>query len=355
MSASSQRNANPEGSGLASRSTGLATAAPIGTVILLVVLAALAALPVIVEAQPPGKVPRVAYLNATSAASAAWAVEPFRQGLRELGYIEGQNILIEYRWADGRFERLPALAAELARSKVDVIVAQNTVAAVAAKNATSTIPIILVTVGDPVGSGLAASLARPGGNVTGLSLFPTPAISGKQLELLKEAFPTLRQVAVLANPANPPTADLLTETERAARSLGLQLRVVEVREPKDFDGAFATIKNDGLPALLVIADPLVNENRGRIVGFAAANRLPAIYPYRTFVDAEGLMSYGVDNSDLSRRAATYVDRILKGAKPAELPIEQPAKFELVVNLRTAKALALTIAPSLLLRADHVIE
>ena len=330
-------------------------AAPIGTVILLVVLAALAAPPVIAEARPAGKVPRVAYLNATSAASATWAVEPFRQGLRELGYIEGQNILIEYRWADGRFERLPALAAELARSRVDVIVAQNTVAAVAAKSATSTIPIILVTVGDPVGSGLAASLARPGGNVTGLSLFPTPAISGKQLELLKEAFPALRQVAVLANPANPPTADLLTETERAARSLGLQLRVVEVREPKDFDGAFTTIKDDGVPALLVIADPLVNENRVRIVGFAAANRLPAIYPYRTFADAGGLMSYGVDNSDLSRRAATYVDRILKGAKPADLPIEQPARFELVVNLRTAKALALTIAPTLLLRADHVIE
>ncbi len=329
--------------------------APIGTVILLAVLAALSALLVIAEAQPAGKVPRVAYLNATSAASATWAVEPFRQGLRELGYIEGQNILIEYRWADGRFERLPALAAELARSKVDVIVAQNTVAAVAAKNATSTIPIVLVTAGDPVGSGLAASLARPGGNVTGLSLFPTLAISGKQLELLKEAFPTLRQVAVLANPANPPTADLLTETERAARYLGLQLHVVEVREPKDFDGAFTTIKSNGLPALLVIADPLVNENRGRIVGFAATNRLPAIYPYRTFVDAGGLMSYGVDNSDLSRRAAIYVDRILKGAKPADLPIEQPAKFELVVNLKTAKSLALAIAPSLLLRADHVIE
>ena len=329
--------------------------APISTVILIVVLAMLAAPPLVAEAQPAGKVPRVAYLNVSSAASATWAVEAFRQGLRELGYIEGQNILIEYRWADGRFERLPALAAELARSKVDVIVAQNTVAALAAKNATSTIPIILVTVGDPVGSGLVASLARPGGNVTGLSLFPTLAISGKQLELLKEAFPTLSQVAVLANPANPPTADLLTETERAARSLGLRLRVVQVREPKEFGDAFATMKNERIPALLVIADPLVNDNRGRIVAFAATNRLPAIYPYRTFVDAGGLMSYGVDTSDLSRRAATYVDRILKGAKPAELPIEQPTKFELVVNLKTAKALGLTIAASLLLRADHVIQ
>jgi putative ABC transport system substrate-binding protein len=315
----------------------------------------LAAPPLVADAQPAGKVPRLAYLNASSAASATLAVEAFRQGLRELGYIEGQNILIEYRWADGRFERLPALAAELARSKVSVIVAANTVAALAAKNATSTIPIILVTVGDPVGSGLVASLARPGGNVTGLSLFPTLAISGKQLELLKQAFPTLSYVAVLANPSNPPTADLLKETELAARSLGLRLRIVHVREPKQFDDAFATMKNERIPALLVIPDPLVNDSRGRIVAFAATNRLPAIYPYRTFVDAGGLMSYGADVSDLSRRAATYVDRILKGAKPAELPIEQPTKFELVVNLKTAKALGLMIAPSLLLRADHVIQ
>jgi putative ABC transport system substrate-binding protein len=282
-------------------------------------------------------------------------VESFRQGLRELGHIEGQNILIEYRWADGQFERLPPLAAELAHLKVNVIVASNTPAALAAKHATRTIPIVLVTSGDPVGSGLVASLARPGGNVTGLSLSPTLAISGKQLELLKEAFPTVSHVAVLANPANPPTAGLLTETERAARSLGLRLRVVQVREPKQFDDAFATIKNERLPALLVIPDPLVNDERGKIVAFAATNRLPAIYPYRTFVDTGGLMSYGVDLSDLSRRAATYIDRILKGAKPAELPIEQPTKFELVVNLKTAKALGLTIAPSLLLRADQVIQ
>jgi putative ABC transport system substrate-binding protein len=315
----------------------------------------LLAAPLAAEAQQAGKVPRVGYLNASSAASATWVVEAFRQGLRELGYIEGTNILIEYRWADGRFERLAALAAELARSQVDIIVAQNTVAALAAKNATSTIPIILVTVGDPVGSGLVASLARPGGNVTGLSLFSTLAISGKQLELLKEAFPTLSQVAILANLANPPTADLLTETERAARSLGLRLRVVQVREPKEFGDAFATMKNERVPALLVIADPLVNDNRGRIVAFAATNRLPAIYPYRTFVDAGGLMSYGVDLSDLSRRAATYVDKILKGAKPADLPVEQPTKFELVINLKTAKALGLTISPSLLQRADQVIE
>src|SRR5262245_402969 len=311
--------------------------------------------PLAVEGQRAGNVPRVAYLNASSADNAIGVVEAFRQGLRELGYIEGQNIVIEYRWADGRFDRLPALAAELVRLTVDVIVAPNTPAALAAKNATSTIPIILVTSGDPVGSGLVASLARPGGNVTGLSLTPTLAITGKQLELLKQAFSTLSHVAVLANPANPPTADLLTETELAARSLGVQLRVVQVREPKQFDDAFATMKNERVPALLVIPDPLVNDSRGRIVAFAATNRLPAIYPYRTFVDAGGLMSFGVDLFDLSRRAATYVDRILKGAKPADLPVEQPTKFELVVNLKTAKTLGLTIPPSVLGRADEVIE
>ena len=330
-------------------------AAPIGTVILIMVLTMLAAPPLVADVQSEGKVPRVAYLNASSAASATSGVEAFRQGLRELGYVEGRNILIEYRWADGQFDRLPALAAELVRLKVDVIVAPNTVAALAARKATSTIPIVHVVAGDPVGSGLVTSLARPGGNVTGLSLFPTLEISGKQLELLKEAFPTVSHVAVLANATNPVTAGLLTETELAARSLGLRLRIVQVRESKEFDDAFAMMKKERVPALSVIPDPLVNDNRGRIVAFAATNRLPAIYPYRTFVDAGGLMSYGVDLSDLSRRAATFVDRILKGAKPAELPIEQPTKFELVVNLKTAKALGLTIPPSLLLRADHVIQ
>jgi putative ABC transport system substrate-binding protein len=324
-------------------------------VILIAIVTVLAAAPLVVDAQPVGKVPRVAYLSASSAASATWGVEAFRQGLRELGYIEGRSILIEYRWADGRFERLPALAAELARLTVDVIVASNTPAALAARNATTTIPIVLVTAGDPVGSGLVASLARPGGNVTGLSLFPTPEISGKQLELLKEAFPTVRHVAVLANPANPPTAGLLAEAKLAARSLGLRLRVVQVRASNKLDDAFATMKKERVSALSVIPDPLVNDSRDRIVAFAATNRLPAIYPYRTFVDAGGLMSYGVDLSDLNRRAATFVHRLLNGAKPAELPIEQPTRFELVVNLKTAKALGLTISPSLVLRADHVIQ
>jgi putative tryptophan/tyrosine transport system substrate-binding protein len=328
-------------------------AAPIRTSILIVVLTMLAALPLLADAQPAGKAPKIAFLSASSPINAT--VEAFRQGLRDLGYIEGRNIVIEYRWAEGRFDRLPALAAELLRLGVTVIVAGNTPAALAAKKATSTIPIILVTSGDPVGSGLAASLARPGGNVTGLSLTPTPAISGKQLELLKEAFPSITHVAVLANPANPPTAGLLKEIELAAQSLGLRLRVVQVQEPKEFGDAFATMKNERVPALLVIADPLVADNRDRIVAFAATNRLPAIYPYRLFVDAGGLMSYGADSSDLYRRAATYVDRILKGAKPAELPIEQPTKFELVINMRTARALGLSIPRQLLVRADRVIE
>lgn len=315
---------------------------------------ALVVAPLAASAQEPArKAPKVAYLSASSEISAT--IETFRQGLRELGYVEGRNIQIEYRWADGRFDRLPGLAAELVRLGVNVIVAANTPAALAAKNATSTIPIILVTSGDPVGSGLVASLARPGGNVTGLSLMPTLAIAGKQLELLKEAFPTLTHVAVLANPANPPTAGLLVEIELAARSLGLRLRVVQVREPKEFSDAFDTMKNERVSALLVIADPLVANNRARIVAFAATNRLPAIYPYGTFADAGGLMSYGANLSDLHRRAATYVDRILKGAKPADLPIEQPTKFELIINLKTAKTLGLKIPQLVLLRADRVIE
>jgi putative ABC transport system substrate-binding protein len=320
---------------------------------MIVVLTMLAALPLVANAQPAGKAPRVAYLSASSASSAT--VEAFEQGLRELGYVDGRNILIEYRWANGQFDRLPAIAAELVRLGINVIVAANTPAALAAKNATSTIPIILVTSGDPVGSGLVASMARPDGNVTGLSLTPTPAIIGKQLELLKEAFPTVTRVAVLANPANPPTAGLLVEIELAARSLGMRLRIVPVREPSEFNDAFDTIRNERLPALLVVADPLVNDRRDRIVAFAATNGLPAVYPYRTFVDAGGLMSYGADLSYLSRRAATYVDRILTGNKPAELPIEQPTKFELVVNLKAAKGLGLTLPPLLLLRADHVIQ
>ncbi len=313
------------------------------------------AAPLVAGAQQARKVPRIGYLSAASPSSDGEFTEPLRQGLRELGYAEGQNIVIEYRWAEGRFERLPDLAAELVRLKVDVIVASVTPAALAAKNSTGTIPIIVVTAADPVGSGLVASLAHPGGNVTGLTLTPSFGLSGKQLELLHEAFPKLRQVAVLANPANPPTAGFLRETELVARSLGVQLRVLEVRDPDELDGAFSTIKKAHARALLVIADPLMADQRSRIVAFAASSRLPATYPYRAFADAGGLMSYGANLDDLFRRAATYVDKILKGAKPSDLPVERPMRFELVINLKTAKALGLTIPQSLLNRAEEVIQ
>jgi putative tryptophan/tyrosine transport system substrate-binding protein len=317
-------------------------------------LAVLVALPLAVDAQGARTIARIGYLNAASAPAAAQVVDAFRQGLRELGYIEGQNLSIEYRWADGRFERLPALAQELVRRGVDVIVAPNTPAALAARQATSTIPVVFVFSGDPVGSGLVHSLARPGANVTGLSLTPTDAIGGKQLELVKQVIPAVDRVAVLANPANPPTQGLLAETERAARLLGMQLHVVPVSSLDGLDAAFEAINRAGVAALSVIADPLLNQHRARIVAFAAKNRLPAIYPYSSFVEEGGLMSYGVNLLDLSRRSASYVDRILKGAKPAELPIEQPTRFEWVIHLGTAKALGLTIPQSVLLRADQVI-
>lgn len=310
------------------------------------------AAPQAVDAQQAKKIPRIGY---STIASAADNLEAFRQGLRALGYIEGQNITVEYRLAAGNVDRLPELAAELISLKVDVIVAVGTPDALAAQKATQTIPIITVASADPVGSGLVASLARPGGNVTGLSTFAGPEMSGKQLELLKEIVPKLTHVVVLANPANPPTAGFLREAERAARSLGVQLRIVEARSPNDLDGAFSTIKKERAGALLVIADPVLVKNRSRIVAFAASSRLPAMYPYSLFVGVGGLMSYGANVTDLFRRAATYVDKILKGAKPADLPVEQPTKFELVINLRTAKALGLTIPQSVLIRADQVIE
>lgn len=319
------------------------------------VLALIVALPLAVDAQGARGMARIGYLNAASAPAAAQVVDAFRQGLRELGYVEGQNLVIEYRWADGQFERLPALADELVRQKVDVIVAPNTPAALAAKHASSTIPVVFVFGGDPVGSGLVQSLARPGANVTGLSLTPTDAIGGKQLELLKQAIPAVDRVAVLANPANPPTQGLLAETERAARSLGLQLRIVPVSSVDGFDAAFDAIGRAGVAALSVIADPLINQHRARIVAFAAKTRLPAIYPYANFVEEGGLMSYGVNLLELSRRSATYVDRILRGAKPTELPVEQPTRFEWVIHLGTAKALGLAVPPSVLLRADRVIQ
>ena len=305
------------------------------------------------EAQQPAKIPTIGYLGAGYRSSSL--TDAFRQGLRELGYVEGKNILTEYRYAEGKPELLPDLAAELVRLQVNVIVATVTPAAMAAKKATQTIPIITVTTADPVGSRLVASLAHPGGNVTGLSLVPGLEMSGKQLELLKEAVPKLTQVAVLIDPGNEPTARFLKEAEKAASSLVLHLRAVEARNADELNSAFSAINEKRPDALLVIASPILSANRTQIARFATSSRLPAMYPYSEFVDAGGLMSYGPHQPDLYRRAATYVDKILKGADPANLPIEQPTKFELVINLKTAQALNLTIPQSVLYRADKVIK
>jgi ABC-type uncharacterized transport system substrate-binding protein len=314
----------------------------------------LLAAPLASQAQAPAKVPRIGFLGTGAPAETAPRVEAFRQGLRDLGYVEGRNIAIEYRWADGKVERLPAFAVEFVGLKVDVIVATSTPAAVAAKNAIRTIPIVFVTAADPVGSKLVASIAHPDGNVTGLSLL-APEIVAKQLELLKEAVPKASRVAVLSNPANPHTALLVKETEAAARSLRVRVQLLGVRGADAFDTAFSAITKERPGALFVLFDPLFVGHRTRIVEFANKNRLPAMYPHREYAETGGLMAYGSDLRDNFRRAAIYVDKILKGAKPGDLPIEQPTKFELVINLKTAKALGLTLPPSLLQRADEVIQ
>ncbi len=313
----------------------------------------LLAAPLAAEAEQAAKIARIGYLSPNLAAT-PHLPEAFRQGLRDLGYVEGRNVVIEYRDVEGKFERLPALAAELVALKVDVIVTGAAQATQAAKNATTTIPIIMVAVVDPVRIGLVASLARPGGNVTGLSHFAGQELSGKRLELLREVVPKLSHVAIILNSANPSNPLQVRETEAAAQVLGLQLRPLEVRVPDDFERAFETAIRGRASALIALDDPFIFGERTRIVGLAAKSRLPVMYGFREFVDAGGFMSYGANLSDLFRRAATYVDKILKGAKPADLPVEQPTKFELVINLKTAKALGLTISQSLLQRADQVI-
>ncbi len=313
------------------------------------------ALPLAAEAQQAGKVYRIGYLGTSSPSLEPHYVEAFRQKLRDLGYIEGQNSVIEYRWAEGQDDRLPGLAAELVRLKADVIVTTGTPGTLAAKQATKTIPIVMASSGNPVQSGLVASLNRPGGNVTGLSIF-APELEGKRLELLKEAVPRLSRVALLWNPANPALTVIFQQTQIAAQALRLTLQpVVEVRRVTDFENAFSTIAGARPQALVVLVDRLLLAHRRRIVDFAANSRLPAMYGYRDYVDAGGLMSYAPSNIDLFRGAAIYVDKILKGANPANLPVQQPAKFELVINLKAAKALGLTIPPSLRLRADEVIQ
>jgi len=314
----------------------------------------LLALYVPAEAQQPTKIPRIGFLLPYSPGPDP-RVEAFRQGLRELGYVEGQNVTIEYRWADGRFEQFPDLAAELVGLKVDVIVTAVTQASIAAKKATGAIPIVMVAVSDPVGSGLVASLARPGANVTGTSSM-TAEVVGKQLELLKETLPKISRVAALWNPANPVFQALqLKETKVAARALGVQLQILEARGPDEIDRAFAAMARERTRALLVLGDPVFTSHRKRIADLAVKHRLPTVSGTREYVEAGGLMAYGPSFHDMYRRAAYYVDRILKGTKPADLPVERPTKFELVINLKTAKQIGLTVPPNMLARADKVIK
>jgi putative ABC transport system substrate-binding protein len=311
--------------------------------------------PLTAEARPPTHVHRIGALsNFGPTPGQDPFVGPFLEGMRALGYVEGQNLVLEYRAAAGQHERFPDLAAELVRLQVEVIVAQATPAALAAKDATTTIPIVMVGVGDPVGSGLVASLARPGGNITGLSLL-APDLVGKQLEFLKDVRPTVSRVALLWNPANPSHALLVRAADVAAQALGVQLHLLEARGPDAFDRAFAAMTCAHADALLVLGDPMFSQHRRRLAELAATSRLPTMYTFREYVEAGGLMSYGASPPDGWRRGATYVDKILKGAKPADLPVEQPMKFELVINLKTAQALGLTIPPTLLFQADEVIR
>jgi ABC-type uncharacterized transport system substrate-binding protein len=306
------------------------------------------------QAQQPARFHQIGYLSTDSPSTIAARIEAFRQGLRELGYVEGKNIVIEWRFAEGKADRLPGLAAELVRLKVDAIVTSGPAATRAAKQATVTIPIVTAQDPDPVGNGLVASLARPGGNITGLSTL-APEIDGKKLELLKDIVPRLSRVAVLASSTTPGNAQALKETELAARALGVQLQFLDVLSPKTIETAFRAAAKGRADALLVLQSPVFVNERTQLAGLAVKSRLPTIYDRREFVDDGGLICYGTNFTDLSRRAATYVDKILKGAKPAELPVEQPTKFELIINLKAAKQIGLTIPPNVLARADRVIK
>jgi putative ABC transport system substrate-binding protein len=307
------------------------------------------------HAQQPKKVARIGFLAPATRTGYQHYTDALLQGLRELGYVEGQNVVIEYRWADGYFERLPELAAELVRLKVDVIVAAVTQASLAAKKATGTIPIVMVAVANPVDSGLIASLARPGVNITGTSAM-TDELVGKQLELLNETFPKVSRVAAMWNPANPVFQKLqLRAVEATARELNVGLQKVEARNAVEIERAFAAIAKEGTRALVLLSDPLFITHRKQIADLALKYRLPAATGVKEYAEAGLLMSYGVSFTDLYRRSATYVDKILKGAKPADLPVERPTKFELVINLKTANKIGLTIPQSVLFRADRVIK
>ena len=324
--------------------------ATLPTVVALVLLIA----PLVAGAQPAGRVYRIGMLETRSAALNAANIDAFRQGMRELGYKEGQNLEVVYRSSDGRDERFPDLANELMRLKVDLILTRGTPATLAAKSATRTIPVVMASVGDPVGTGLVASLGRPGGNVTGLSNFNVE-IYAKRVELLKELLPRLTRIAGLFNMGNPVLPLQWKEVQRAARSVGIQPQLLDVRRPEDLPQAFNAAAKQRAEALIVGLDGVTQGNLRLIAELAAKQRLPSIYAAKEYVDFGGLITYGSSDLHMYHRAATYVDKIFKGAKPAELAIEQPIKFELVINLKTAKALGLTIPPSLLLRADEVIE
>ena len=320
----------------------------------IVLAGALLAVAVMVEAQQPAKMPRIGYLSANSRSAVLTRIEAFRQGLHELGYVEGKYIVIEWRFAEGKPNRLPALAAELVHLKVDIIVSASPPATRAAKEATSTIPIVMTQDSDPVANGSVASLARPGGNITGLSTF-APELSGKRLELLKEIVPRLSRVAVLGTSTEPGNAQSLKEVERAARGFGVKLQHLDVLDRKDIETVFRAARKDHAESVLVLPSAVFIFQRTQIADLAVKSRLPAMYFRDIFVDGGGLMSYGVNLKDLDRRTATYVDKILKGAKPRDLPVEQPKKFEFVINLKAAKQIGLTIPPNVLARADRVIR
>jgi putative ABC transport system substrate-binding protein len=322
---------------------------------LITLLGGAAAWPLPARAQPsPASLPRVAFLGAESASTNRHFFDAFRQGMREHGYVDGQNLTLLERWAEGRSERFPELMAELLGLKAKVILTVSISAALAAKTATTTTPIVFIA-SDPLGSGLVPSLARPGANLTGFSLFLGDEFSSKWLELLKEAVPTASVVAMIWNPVNPANARYVTVLQAAAQQLRVTLHPQKVSEPNEFDGAFASVVAAGAQALVVVVDPLTVRYRDRIAELAMRNRLPAMYGFREFVDAGGLISYGVNVPYLCRRAAVYVDKIIKGANPADLPVEQPTKFELVINLKTAKALGLMVPDTVLARADELIE
>jgi ABC-type uncharacterized transport system substrate-binding protein len=325
--------------------------AAVPSILVAVVMFAVA---VMAQAQQPKQLPRIGYLGANFPSTNPARNEAFRQGLRDLGYVEGKSIVIEWRYAEGNPDRLPALAAELVRLKVDVIVTAGPAATRPAKEATGTIPIVMGFDNDPVGSAFVASLARPGGNITGLSTL-APEISGKQLELLKEIVPKLSRVAVIGTSTEPGNPQLLRETELAAGALKVKLQYLDVLSFKDVETAFRAAVKGRAEAVLVLPSPVLNPQRTQIIDLAVKSRLPVTYSARSHVEAGGLMTYGVNVTDLFRRAATYVDKILKGAKPADLPVEQPTKFEFIINLKAAKQIGLTIPPNVLARADKVIK